>query len=194
MFGKICGNNPFQPGGGRGGHDISHWEISADLLGKEWQGKRENGEGKKKKIEKGKVENKNGRRRKSYKMRREIFLKFIYLFFVCFCFLFCFVCWFCFCVFVCFFFFVFSLFKTTEICLGATKVWIFYREKAFYTGKKIRKSDFAPSEKFSSYAPVGGLRFWFNYQLLIFPDSFAILSTSVSPSFFFFFFFFSQYC
>ena len=29
-----------------------------------------------------------------------------------------------------------------------------YREKAFHSGKKIRKNDFAPSEKYSSYAPV----------------------------------------
>ena len=31
---------------------------------------------------------------------------------------------------------------------------IFYREKAFHAGKQIRKNDFAPSEKFSCYAPV----------------------------------------
>ena len=30
---------------------------------------------------------------------------------------------------------------------------ISYREKAFHDGKKIRKNDFAPSEKFSCYAP-----------------------------------------
>ena len=30
---------------------------------------------------------------------------------------------------------------------------IFYQEKAFHTRKKIRKNDFAPSEKFSCYAP-----------------------------------------
>ena len=35
------------------------------------------------------------------------------------------------------FFFFFSLFKTTEICFGPTKMEIFYREK-------IRKNDFAP--------------------------------------------------
>ena len=28
------------------------------------------------------------------------------------------------------------------------------QEKAFYAGKKIRKNDFAPSEKFSCYAPA----------------------------------------
>ena len=30
---------------------------------------------------------------------------------------------------------------------------IFYWEKAFHTGKKIKKNDFAPFEKYSSYAP-----------------------------------------
>ena len=36
----------------------------------------------------------------------------------------------------------------------ATKMDIFYREKAFHAGKQMRKNDFAHSEKFSSYAPV----------------------------------------
>ena len=53
-----------------------------------------------------------------------------------------------------FFFFCFSLFKTTQICFGSTKLEIFYREKALHTRKKIRKNDFAPSEKFSCYAPA----------------------------------------
>ena len=53
-----------------------------------------------------------------------------------------------------FFFFCFSLLKTTEICFGSTKIGIFYREKAFHIGKKIRKNYFAPSEKYASYAPV----------------------------------------
>ena len=30
---------------------------------------------------------------------------------------------------------------------------IFYREKASHAGNKIMKNDFAPSEKFSCYAP-----------------------------------------
>ena len=33
---------------------------------------------------------------------------------------------------------------------------IFYREKAFHAREKIRKNDFAPSEKFSCYAPAFG--------------------------------------
>ena len=53
------------------------------------------------------------------------------------------------------FFFCFSLLKTTKICFGSTKMAIFYREKAFHAGKKIRKNDFAPSEKYACYAPVG---------------------------------------
>ena len=32
---------------------------------------------------------------------------------------------------------------------------IFYREKSISPREKIRKSDFAPSEKYSSYAPGG---------------------------------------
>ena len=43
--------------------------------------------------------------------------------------------------------------KTTEICFGSTKMGIFYWEKAFHAGKKIRKNDFVPSDKHSSYAP-----------------------------------------
>ena len=64
-----------------------------------------------------------------------------------FCFLFCFVLFF---LFV--FFFCFSLLKTTEICVGSTKMGIFYRENTFHAGKKIWKNDFALSEKYSSYA------------------------------------------
>ena len=43
-------------------------------------------------------------------------------------------------------------FTTTEICLGSTKMGIFYQEKVFHIGKKMRKNDFAPSEKYSSNA------------------------------------------
>ena len=39
--------------------------------------------------------------------------------------------------------------KMTKICFGATKMEIFYWEKVFHVGKKIRKNDFAPSENFS---------------------------------------------
>ena len=40
-----------------------------------------------------------------------------------------------------------------EICFGSTKMEIFYQEKVFHTGKKIRKNDFAPSEKYACYVP-----------------------------------------
>ena len=52
------------------------------------------------------------------------------------------------------FFLCFLLFKTTKICFGSTKMEInFLPGTAFHTGKKIRKNDFAISEKFSCYAP-----------------------------------------
>ena len=38
-----------------------------------------------------------------------------------------------------FFFFCLSLFKTTKICFGSTKMEIYYREKAFHAGKKKKK-------------------------------------------------------
>ena len=56
-----------------------------------------------------------------------------------------------------FFFFCFSLFETTEICFGSTKMEIFYRENAFHaSGKKLGKVT-VPSEKYSSYATGEGL-------------------------------------
>ena len=39
----------------------------------------------------------------------------------------------------------------TEICFGSTKMGIFYREKAFHAGEKIRKNDFAPSKKYACW-------------------------------------------
>ena len=47
--------------------------------------------------------------------------------------------------------FFFSLFETTEICLGYTKMENFYRKKHISRREKIGNSDFAPSEKYSSY-------------------------------------------
>ena len=47
---------------------------------------------------------------------------------------------------------------------------IFYQQKAFHTGKKIWKNDFAPSEKYSSYAPeskeVSKVSMWHHYDLI----------------------------
>ena len=45
-------------------------------------------------------------------------------------------------------FFCFSLFKTTEICFGSTKMEIFYQEKAFHTGKKSGKMTLPPQKNF----------------------------------------------
>ena len=70
-------------------------------------------------------------RRKSYKIRRGPYFYFFLIFFFC-----------------------FSLFKTTEISFGSTKIGILDQEKAFCTGEKTRKNDFAPSEKYSSYAVI----------------------------------------
>ena len=117
-------------GGGGVPPKTTDLEIFADLLGKTWQGKMGKGvkiEKKRRKIVKEKVEIENWRW-KSYKMRRGIF----------------------------FFFFLpltFQMMKSTKICFGSTKIEIFYREKAFHTGIKIRKNDFAPSEIFSCYTP-----------------------------------------
>ena len=43
-----------------------------------------------------------------------------------------------------FFFFCFSLFKTTKICFGSTKMGIFYQEKTFHAGKKSGKITLPP--------------------------------------------------
>ena len=40
---------------------------------------------------------------------------------------------------------------------------IFYREKACHAGKKFRQNDFAPSEKFSCYAPDGQISWIVNF-------------------------------
>ena len=60
----------------------------------------------------------------------------------------------CLCLFL-FLIFCLSLFKTTGICFESTKMGIFYWEK-------IRKNYFAPSEKYSSYAPA--------YNMMIFEN------------------------
>ena len=82
-------------------------------------------EKKRRKIVKGKVEIENGRREKFQNEVRP-------------------------------FFFPFSLFKMTKICfvLGLPKWKFSTGKKHFKPGKKIRKNDFAPSEKFSCYTPA----------------------------------------
>ena len=135
--------------------------------------------GKKEARKKGK-RGENWEEKKVGKLQNEertfVFVLFCFVLFFCFFFVFCFLFFFvlfCFVLFVClffFFFFVFSFFvlflfcfvlfcfcfsllKTTKICFGSTKMLIFYREKSFNAGKKIRKNDFAPSEKYACYAP-----------------------------------------
>ena len=49
-----------------------------------------------------------------------------------------------------------KVFKRVEAKMG-----IFYREKIFHAGKKIRKNYFAPSEKYACYAPVSPFFFFF---------------------------------
>ena len=102
---------------------------SSDLPGKEREGKKEKWRRKEGKWKKGRWKNIENGRRKSYKMRRGLYGGFWFFFFVLFLFfvLFCYI-------------FRLSLFKTRE-SFGSTKIGIFYREKAFHTGKKIRKKD-----------------------------------------------------
>ena len=134
--------------GGRVPPETSDWEISADLPGKKMQGKRGKGvkiEKKRRKIVKGKVENWKWKVEKLQNEERTFFFFF-------------------------FFFFCFSLFKTTKISFGSTKMDIFYRENAFHAVKKIRKNEFAPSEKFFCYAPVfqqGKIKWAFLSMLVI---------------------------
>ena len=106
--------------------------LTYNVPGKKRQGKKGKGveiKKKRRKIIKGRWKIENGRW-KSYKMRSSLLF---------------------------FFFFVLSLFKTAKICFGSTKMEIFYQEKASHAGKKIRKKDFAPSEKFP-VTPLGESR------------------------------------
>ena len=121
-------------GGGQGERGQSapqtHREISADVLGKERQGKgkwrRKEGKSKKGRW---KIENENGRR-KSHKMRREPFF---------------------------FFFFFFHFSKPLKFVSGLPIFFFFFffftEKKLFTPGKKSGKNDFAPFETYSCYAP-----------------------------------------
>ena len=113
-----------QGGWGQGAPETSDREISADLSGKRGKEKIEKGEMEKKRRKMVKRKVEN-LKWKEGKLQNEART-----------------------------FFFFSLFKTTKIGFGCTKMEIFYREKKHFTlGKKIRKNDFAPSEKCSCYAP-----------------------------------------
>ena len=108
----------------------SDWGISADLPGKERQGEQVKWSRKEGKLKRGseKLKMEGGN---VTKLGEVFFFFLFYFFFLC-----------------------FSLFKMTEVCFGCIKIGIFYSEKAFTSGKKILKSDFAPSEKYSSYTPA----------------------------------------
>ena len=90
--------------------------------------------------QKGKVENWKWKEEK-LKNEEKTFIYFILFYFI----LFYFILFYFILIFI-LFYFIFSLFKTLKFVLGLPK-W------EFSTRKKIRKNDFAPSEKHSSYAP-----------------------------------------
>ena len=100
-------------------------------------------EHKKRKIEKGNV----NRKRECGKLKME---RGEDLFFFFFCFFFFF-----------FFFLLFTFQNEWNLfwVYQTTKMGIFYWEKAFHAGKKIRKNDFAPSEKYACYDPVSALHY-----------------------------------
>ena len=133
----LVDNSGVTGGGGQGGRvppETSDREISADLSGKKRQGRNVKGmkvEKKRRKIVNGRWKIENGRMEKFQNEERTFFSFFVCLFV---------------CLLVCLFF-AFHFSKTTKICFGCTKVEIFYPEKGFHPGKKIRKNDFAPSEK-----------------------------------------------
>ena len=56
-----------------------------------------------------------------------------------------------------FFFFAFRFSKPQKLVMGLLKWKFSIGEKTFHAGKNIRKNDFAPSEKFSCYAPAHSL-------------------------------------
>ena len=58
-----------------------------------------------------------------------------------------------------FFFFRFSLFKTTEICFGSTKMEVFYQKKAFHAGIKSAKMTLPPLQNFPFKALTNILSF-----------------------------------
>ena len=87
------------------------------------------------------------------------FVRFLFLFLFLFFFLFCFVFFFLFIfLFVCFFASHFS--KPLKFVLGLPKWKFSTGKKAFHSGEKIKKNDFAPSKKFSCYAPAQNVLIW----------------------------------
>ena len=64
-----------------------------------------------------------------------------------------------------FFFFAFHFSKRLKFVLGVPKWKFSTGKKAFHAGKKIKKNDFAPSEKFSCYAPELNASYFFKCVL-----------------------------
>ena len=127
LFCSDWGDTVAQQLGGRAGPPWHFWPRNFCWpTGKRGKEKRENGEAKKEnqKRESRKLKMEAGKRVTKW---GEDLLFFIFLFF---------------------FFFLLSL----KFVLGLPKLE-FCTGKSIHTGKKIRKNDFAPSEKYSSYAP-----------------------------------------
>ena len=57
-----------------------------------------------------------------------------------------------FCLYVCFFFFCLSLFETTEFVWGLPMWTIFTMKNNISCREKMGKTDFTPTEKYSSYS------------------------------------------
>ena len=124
--------------------------VSADLLGKERQGKKGKMEQKRRKIEKVKVEKWKWFEEKLPKWGED------HLFFVVCLFLFLFL----FCLFVCFLLFTFqNHWNLFWVYQNGT----FLPGKSISRGNKIRKNDFAPSVKYSSYAPAWSWTIMYNF-------------------------------
>ena len=71
--------------------------------------------------------------------------------------------------------FCFSLFKMTKICFGSTKMEIFYREKAFYVGKKW----LCPLRKIFLLRPCGRCTISHHFQLLGLSAMLFVVDTAV---------------
>ena len=109
--------------------DTSHWEISADLPGKEREGKKGKWRRKEGKLKKRKVENWKWKEEKLQNEERPFFFFF-------------------------FFFLLFTLQNHLDLFWVYQK-WegIFYPENAFHAGRKIKGKWLYPSEKYCSFAP-----------------------------------------
>ena len=109
------------------GQSTPQWLLTGKFLLTCLEKRGENWEEKEKRKKEGKL--KKGRW-KSYKMRREPFQNEEGTFFFC-----------------------FSLFKTTKICFGSTKMEIFYRKKHFTLGEKNHEKWLRPLRKMFPLCP-----------------------------------------